>query len=35
MCKICRRMSKPAPEVPVKTSKQKDENVIITEKNQL
>lgn len=32
MCKICRRMSKPAPEIPVKTSKPKDENVIITEK---
>jgi len=28
MCKICRRMSKPAPEVPVKTSKQKDHPLI-------
>ena len=32
MCKICRRMSKPAPEVPVKTSKPEDGNQIIIEK---
>lgn len=32
MCKICRRISNPTPEVSVKTKKPKDENKIITEK---
>jgi len=32
MCKRCRIISKPTPDVPVKTNKTEDENKIITEK---
>lgn len=32
MCKICREVSKPVSDVPVKTNKPEDENVIVTEK---